>query len=171
MKELAARLRNLFAVGEFRRRYDDGSIQVETHNGRAVEGRQAFPYGFCARARGGKTFVICQGGNPDAFEIFPLQADDNVTPPDLNDGDAAIYTADGGYIIIRDSGGVEVKTKGKIYMGNDSTNILRLMCGLIDEIKGLITSGSAVSQAINAASQQKLDLYKKEFEALLTQEA
>ncbi|MDR0376564.1 MAG: hypothetical protein LBH70_02100, partial [Spirochaetaceae bacterium] len=117
IRELGAKLRNLFAAGEFQKRYADGDkkdfVQVRTHNGRVVEKREAFPYGFYAKAKNGRTFVFCQGGNPDGFEIFPVQAGDGVTPPELEEGDVAVYTGEGGYTIYREAGDVEIHAKGE----------------------------------------------------------
>jgi phage gp45-like len=109
IRELGAKPRNLFAAGEFQKRYADGDkkgfIQVRTHNGRVVKKKEAFPYGFCTKAKNGRTLVFCQGGNPDGFEIFPVQAGEGVTPPELEEGDAVLYTGDGGWIVLRDAGG------------------------------------------------------------------
>ncbi|MDR1353658.1 MAG: hypothetical protein LBK05_10295 [Treponema sp.] len=112
IRELAAKLRNLFVTGEFQKRYADGKIQVKTRNARVIEKREAFPYGFYAKAKNGKAFVICQGGNLDGFEIFPLCPGGGVTPPELEEGDAALYTASGGRVICRNSGTVELSGTG-----------------------------------------------------------
>ena len=93
---------------KFQKRYDDGKIQVKTHNVRVIEKKEAFPYGFYAKAKGGKVFVLCQGGNQDGVEILPLRAGDDVTPPELEEGDAALYTASGGWIVCRENGTVEL---------------------------------------------------------------
>jgi len=105
---LAARLRNIFVVGEFQKRYKDGKIQVKTHNNRVVEKKEAFPYGFYAKAKSGKAFIFCQGGNMDGFEIFPVQPGDGVTPPELEEGDVTVYTKEGGCIICREKGDIEI---------------------------------------------------------------
>jgi phage gp45-like len=112
IRELAAKLRNLFTVGEFQKRYTGGKIQIKTRNARVIEKKESFPYGFYAKAKNGKAFVICQGGNLDGFEIFPLCPGDDVTPPELEEGDAALYTASGGWVICRDSGTVELSGTG-----------------------------------------------------------
>jgi len=52
--------------------------------------------------------VLCQGGNFDAFEILPIITADDVTPPALEEGDTAIYTKDGGFVICRNNGTVEL---------------------------------------------------------------
>jgi phage gp45-like len=121
LRELGAKLRSLFTVGEFQKRYKDGDkkdqIQVKTHNNRVVEKKEAFPYGFYAKAKGGKTLVFCQGGNPDGFEIFPVQPGDDITLPELEEGDAALYTAEGGCVILREAGDVEItNTDGDLWI-------------------------------------------------------
>jgi phage gp45-like len=182
IRELAAKLRNLFVIGDFQKRYDDGKIQVKTHNNNVLEKKEAFPYGFYAKAKKGRTFVLCQGGNLDGFEIFPVQPDDKIEPPELEDGDTALYTGEGSWIILREAGGVEINAKesgnitiisedGKFYLGNNATNICKLMIGLIDEIKAIVTSGTPPSHTVNNASQQKLEAYKNDFKQLLKESA
>ncbi|GHV76507.1 hypothetical protein AGMMS49942_13280 [Spirochaetia bacterium] len=181
IRELAAKLRNTFVSGEFQKRYTDGDkkdqIQVKTHNNRVVEKKEAFPYGFYAKAKNGRAFVFCQGGNLDGFEIFPVQPGDNVKPPELEEGDAAIYTGEGGWIVLREAGGIEINAKasgnvtaiaenGKFYFGNGSKNICELFVGLIDEIKAIVTSGGPPSHTINPATQQKLEAYKDQIKSL-----
>ena len=108
IRELGVKVRNSFAVGEFQKRHDDGRIQVKTHDNRIVEKEEAFPYGFYAKAKSGRAFVFCQGGNLDGFEIFPVQPGDGVTPPELEEGDAALYTGEGSKIVLREAGDVEI---------------------------------------------------------------
>ncbi|MDR2096736.1 MAG: hypothetical protein LBP76_14635 [Treponema sp.] len=111
LRELGAKLRNIFVVSEFQKRYEDGRIQVKTHHNRVVEQKEAFPYGFYAKATSGKSFLLCPGGNLDGVEIFPVQPGDGITPPELEAGDAALYTGNGGRIIVRDTGDVEVTNR------------------------------------------------------------
>jgi hypothetical protein len=178
IRELGAKMRNLFVAGELRRRYADGKVQVETHNGRAVEKKEAFPYGFYAKAKSGRAFVFCQGGNLDSFEIFPVQPGDDVTPPSLEEGDAALYTGKGGWIVAREAGGVEIYAEasgaitiagkdGKFYFGNNAKNLCGILTGLIDEIIAIVTSGGPPSHTISPASQKKLELYKSQVKMLL----
>ncbi|MDR0451275.1 MAG: hypothetical protein LBH26_08420 [Treponema sp.] len=186
LKELGARLRNLFTVGEFQKRYTGGDekdfIQVKTHNGRVVEKKEAFPYGFYAKAKSGKAFVFCQGGNLDGFEIFPVLPGEGVTPPELEEGDVALYTGKGGCVVLREAGGIEINAKasgnitlvcedGKFYFGNGSKNICELLIGLIDEIKAIITTGSPASHTILPATQQKLEAYKNQVKNLFMESA
>jgi hypothetical protein len=182
VRELGARLRNLFVSGEFQKRYDDGRIQVKTHNNRVVEKKEAFPYGFYAKAKNGRTFVFCQGGNPDGLEIFPVLPGDDITPPELKDGDVALYTGEGSSIVLRESGAVEINAKssgditvickdGKFYFGNGKKNICELLAGLIDEIKAIVTFGSPASQTIDPGTQQKLEAYKTQIKNLFLERA
>ncbi|MDR1174849.1 MAG: hypothetical protein LBK83_05200 [Treponema sp.] len=129
IKQLAARIRNLFSLGEFRKRYGDGKIQVKTVFNRVVEKKEAFPYGFKAKAKKGTVLVLCQGGSFDGFEILPVL--DYEGGPDLEEGDAALYTESGGWVILRENGGIEAEAKsgpitaktkaGKILIGEDGS--------------------------------------------------
>jgi phage gp45-like len=181
LRELGARLRSLFSVGAFQKRYADGDkkdvIQVKTHNGRVVEKKESFPYGFCAKAKHGKAFIFCQGGNLDGFEIFPVLPGDGITPPELEEGDTAVYTGAGSWIVLREAGGIEINAKasgnitliceeGKCYVGNGSKNICELLNGLIDEIKAIVTTGSPTSHTILPATQQQLEAYKNQVKNL-----
>jgi phage gp45-like len=107
--KLSARIRNIFSVGELKKRYADGTIQVETAAGKVLEKKEAHPYGFFAKAKTGNVFVFCQGGNFDNFEFFPASAIGHV--PELKDGDAALYTQSGGWVICREDGSVELYGK------------------------------------------------------------
>jgi len=114
LKAIAAKLRNLFCLSDFQKRYGgDDRIQVKTHNGKVLEKNEAFPYGFYAKAKSGKALVFCQGGNFDNFEILPVLKDAPVFRPALEDGDAAIYTGEGSYIVLREKGGLEIYTRQK----------------------------------------------------------
>ena len=168
IRELGARLRNLFQPGEFRRRYADGRIQVQTHNGKVLEKAEAFPYGFYAKSKNGKAMVFCKGGDTGSFEIFPLLPGEGVTPPELQEGDVALYTASGRGVVLRDAGGIEINAKGgKFYFGNELTNMCNVLVGIIDEIKALVTSGSPASHTIMPASQVRLEAYKQQIRNLL----
>jgi phage gp45-like len=142
MKETAARLRNIFCISELQRR-DSGSgvVQVKTHNGKVLEKAEAFPYGFCAKAKSGRAVVFCQGGNYDSFEILPVMRSDDVALPELGEGDAALYTASGAYLICRESGGLELFGKnagGVVKAGELKTQLGKLAArvdGIIDALK------------------------------------
>jgi hypothetical protein len=91
LEQLAARVRNLFVSGALQKRYGDadgGAVQVKTHTGRVLEKKESFPYGFAAKAKGGRVLVFCQGGNFDRYEILPVLAGPETPPPELREGDA-----------------------------------------------------------------------------------
>jgi phage gp45-like len=112
IKAIAAKIRNLFTLSDFQKRYsDDDRIQIKTHNGKVLEKNEAFPYGFYAKAKSGKALVFCQGGNFDNFEILPVLKDAPVFRPKLEDGDAAVYTGEGSYIVLREKGDLEIYTR------------------------------------------------------------
>jgi phage gp45-like len=130
--------------------------------------------------------VFCQGGNYNDFEILPVLKADGVAAPELEPGDAALYTENGGRVIVRESGDAEITAKGavlvktekgtitvkkdgKIYLGNEQADICVLFAGLIDEIKGIVTSGSPASQTVNPATQQKLEAYKNKVKELFAE--
>jgi len=110
LKQISARLRNIVTLGDLKKRYSDGRIQISTAFSKVLEGKEAFPYGFKAKAKKGKLLVLCQGGNFDAFEFLPVIDTDG--GPSLNEGDAALYTTSGGWIVCRENGSVELMGKG-----------------------------------------------------------
>ena len=129
IKELAAKIRNLCCLSDFQKRYDDDDrIQVKTHNGKVLEKNEAFPYGFYAKAKSGKAIVFCQGGNFDHFEILPVLRDGPVFRPKLEDGDAALYTGEGSYIVLRENGDWELYTrkKGSVKIFCDGSSIEKI---------------------------------------------
>ena len=120
-ENLSARLRNLFTVGEIKLRYHDGKIQVVTDGSEVVERKIAHPYGFKAKAKKGTVFILCRGGNFDSSELLPVVDYDG--GPELADGDTALYTASGGWIVCRDDGTVEL-------FGKDFGGVVK-----VDELK------------------------------------
>jgi phage gp45-like len=180
IRDLAAKLRNLFCVSELQKRYNDGVVQVKTHNGKVLEKRESFPYGFYAKGKNGKAIVFCQGGNYNDFEIMPVLKADDISAPELQEGDAALYTGEGCCVIVRDTGDVEVLAAGNgkikviakdgtLFFANNKTNSCKILLDLIDEIKGLITTGAPTAHTINTASQQKLDAYKNKVKELYSE--
>jgi phage gp45-like len=139
VKQLACRLRNLFSPGEFQKRYPDGTLQVKTIFGRVIEKKEAFPYGFKAKAKKGNALVFCQGGNFDSFEILPIL--DYEGGPELQEGDAALYTENGGWIIARQNGTIELYGAdygGVIKVGELKTQLDKLTArvdGIISALK------------------------------------
>jgi len=146
IRELGAGLRNLFVPGEFQKRCDDGKVRVKTHNNMVVEKKEVFPYGFYAKAKSGRAFIFCQAGNFDGFEIFPVQPGDDITPPELEEGDAALYTENGGRIIARENGTVELfgtDAGGVVKAAELKTQLDKLTArvdGIIDALKNSATA-------------------------------
>jgi len=139
IKAIAAKLRNLFTLSDFQKRYGgDDRIQVKTHNGKVLEKNEAFPYGFYAKAKSGKALVFCQGGNFDNFEILPVLKDAPVFRPALEDGDAAIYTGEGSYIVLREKGDLEIYTrqKGDIKVNCTGNGVIAVDGNCLCTIKG-----------------------------------
>jgi phage gp45-like len=158
IKLLAARLRNLFCVGDFQKRNDDGGIQVKTHNGRVLDKREAFPYGFIAKAKSGRALVFCQGGNVDGFEILPLLKDTALTPPELEEGDAALYTGNGGWVIVREGGAVELygKDAGGLVKVEELQLQLGRMTARIDGIINALANSTTAAQDGGAAYKTQI---------------
>lgn len=146
LRELGARLRNLFVTGEFQKRYDDGTIQVRTHNGRVLEKKEAFPYGFKAKAKTGKVLVLCQGGNFDGVEVLPVL--EYSGGPELEEGDAAVYAASGGWVTAREKGTVELY--GDDYGGVIKARELRdQLAALTARLDGVIGALKNAPTAVN----------------------
>jgi phage gp45-like len=155
LAQLSARIKNIFTVGDFRRRYTDGKIQVKTVFNRVLEKKECFPYGFKARAKKGRVLVLCQGGNFDGFEILPvLESGDG---PQLNDGDAALYTGSGGWVICRENGSVEINGNGNggvVKVQELQTQLSKLTArvdAIIDALKNSSTTSHDGGAAYKAA--------------------
>ncbi|MDR1836605.1 MAG: hypothetical protein LBQ89_02995 [Treponema sp.] len=146
IKQLNARISNLFSLADLQKRYDDGKVQVKTFSGKVMEQRESFPYGFSAKAKTGKALVFCPGGNFNSFVIMPVAAGDDVCPPELKDGDAALYTESGGWIIAREDGTVELfgKNAGGIVKAKELKSQLDKLTarvdGIIDALKNSQTA-------------------------------
>jgi len=148
---LAARIKNIFSLGKFVKRYDDNRIQAETVFSRAVEKKEAFPYGFKAKAREGEVFVLCQGGNFDSVEVLPVI--DYEGGPELEPGDAALYTKNGGWIIARDGGSIELygTDSGGVVKVRELQNQLAVVTARIDGIINALKNSTTGTQDGGAA--------------------
>jgi len=157
VKEIISKIRNLFCKSDFQKRYnDDDRIQVKTHNGKVLEKNEAFPYGFYAKAKAGKALVFCQGGNFDNFEILPIMKDDPVFRPKLEDGDAALYTGEGSYVVLREGGDLEIYTRkqGDIKVNCTGKAIINIDGNCDCEVKG----DYAIKAKTFKVSAQRIDL-------------
>jgi phage gp45-like len=147
-KQLAAKIRNLFSIGDFQKRYGDGKLQIKTLAGRVMEKKEAFPYGFYAKAKKGKVFVLCPGGNLDGFEILPVIAGSDIAPPELEEGDVALYTESGGWIVARETGTVELfgKDLGGVIKGAELKNQLNKLTARVDGIMDALKNSATAAQ-------------------------
>ncbi|MDR0322364.1 MAG: hypothetical protein LBI28_12755 [Treponema sp.] len=158
LKQLSAKVRNLFSLGIFQKRYDDGKLQIKTLSGRVLEKKEAFPYGFTAKAKNGKVLVLCQGGNFDGFEIMPVVADNAVEPPELEEGDAALYTESGGWIITREDGTVELfgTDAGGVVKAAELENQLNKLSARVDGIMDALKNAQTAAQDGGAAYKAQI---------------
>jgi len=164
IKQLIAKVRNLFSLADFQKRYDDdGKVQVKTFSGRVLENKEHFPYGFTAKAKNGKALVFCPGGNFNGFVIMPFAADDNVCPPKLEEGDAALYTAGGGFVITRENGTVELfgQDAGGIVKAKELKSQLDKLTARVDGIIDALKNSQTAAQDGGAT-------YKAQIAAVLT---
>jgi len=146
LRVLSSNVRNVFSVASFDKRHNDGKIQIKTVSGRILKMKEAFPYGFTAKAKNGKAFVLCQGGDFNSFDIMPLIADENIKLPELKDGDASLYTGNGGWIAARENGTVELfgKDAGGIVKAKELESQLNKLSarvdGIINALKNSVTA-------------------------------
>jgi hypothetical protein len=161
-KQLAAKVRNLFSIGTFVKRAGDGKVQATTLSNRTLEKREAFPYGFIAKAKSGRVFVLCQGGDFNGYEILPLLAADDIELPELDEEDAALYAVG--------KGNVKLLCKdGLFYIGNAKKDICALLLELVDQIKGIATAGSPAAHTVSPAAQQQLESFKEQIKKLFAE--
>jgi hypothetical protein len=65
-------------------------------------------------------------------------------------------------------GDAVVKAGGKVYIGNNSTDMLELYEGLIDEIEALQTFGSATNHTVNPLSKLRFEQHRMKARSLFT---
>ena len=148
IEQLSVKIRNIFSTGFFQKRFDNGEIQIKTASGRILKKKEAFPYGFVAKAKSGKAFVLCQGGDFTGFEIMPIVADEKIKLPELKDGDTALYTESGGWIVARENGTIELfgTDAGGLIKGAELKSQLEKMSVLLDGVINALRNSSTASQ-------------------------
>jgi phage gp45-like len=156
LRQISARVRNLFSIADFQKRYDNGRLQVKTHSGRVLEKKEAFPYGFIAKAKTGKALIFCHGGNYDGFEILPLMADE--WPFELKEGDTALYTQKGGWIIARDDGALELygTDAGGVVKAAELKSQLNKLTARVDGIINALKNSQTAAQDGGAAYKAQI---------------
>lgn len=146
--EITSRIRNLFQPAQLVKRNDDGTVQVRTSYNRTIDNlSESFPYGFTAKAKKGDITLLCAGGNLDAVRILPAESVEGA--PALNDGDVAVYSSGGSFIVCRDDGTVEANgtENGGVIVAPELKKQLAVMTARID----------AVYMALKASPTAKMD--------------
>jgi bacteriophage Mu gp45 protein len=145
--DIAAKIRNIFMPGEFSKRNDDGTLQVTTAYGRVIDGVEpVYPYGFCAKAEKGTVTILCAGGNLDAVRVLPVE--DSEYAPELKDGDTAIYTSGGSFVICRKDGTVEVNgtQNGGVVKASELKNQLSVLTARVDALYNALKNAPTAAQ-------------------------
>lgn len=155
--ELAAKIRNIFMPAEFVKRNDDGSVQVKTDYNRVIDNtKESFPYGFVTKAKAGKVTVLCAGGNLDGVRILPVEDSENA--PELEDGDVALYSEGGVYVLL--------KADGKIEITNGEQSLNQLLLDLTDALIQFKTFGSSTAQQTDPSSVLSLQEWQQNWKKL-----
>lgn len=165
MSDLAAKIRNLFTTGKITRRDSNGKIQGTTRYGRTIEGKEFFPYGFYARAKEGTVLFFFEGGDVRSPVMLPISSVDGA--PELEEGDAALWTKGGGWVIVRSSGAVELF--GKNYGGLIKIEELKTQLQKNNEI--LTALLSAVEVPVNEPGNGAPSVFQTALKAALTGKA
>lgn len=150
--DIAARIRNIFMPGELVRRNDDGSVRIQSAYGRVIDNaKEAFPYGFAARAEKGAVTILCAGGNLDAVRVLPVADAENA--PELKDGDAAVYTSGGSSVVCRKDGTVEINgtQNGGIVKAAELKKQLAALTARVDELYSALRDSPTAAQDGGAA--------------------
>jgi phage gp45-like len=156
LQALAAKLRNLFVTGELTRR-DGARVQGTTRFGRVVDGREMHPYGFAARAKKGTVLFFFEGGDTCAPTILYVSSVEGI--PDLEDGDSALWTEDGGCVVARNDGSIELngKSMGGLTKTRELKTQLEKNSGILQALLSVLNSapipepGSGSPSALQAA--------------------
>ena len=145
--DIAAKIRNIFMPGEFSKRNDDGTLQVTTAYGRVIDSVEpSYPYGFCAKAEKGKVTVLCAGGNLDAVRVFPIE--DCEDAPNLENGDVAVYTSGGSFVICRKDVTVELNgtQNGGVVKASELKNQLSVLTARVDALYNALKNAPTAAQ-------------------------
>lgn len=131
-----AAIRNLVVLGSQTKR-EGQEIEATTRFGRVVplgKARELLPYGFASRAKKGTVLVLFEGGDVRSPVLLPTS--DQAGAPDLEEGDSAIWTTSGGWVVVRQSGSVEL-------FGTSAGGVVKAK-----ELKAQLDKTNAVVQAL-----------------------
>ena len=143
--DIYAKIRNIFNLGELKSRKDT-AVTAQTEFGRTIEARELFPYGFFAKAVAGKAIVLSQGGNAASFVLLPVCSSDGA--PELEDGDAVLWSKDGGFIIARADKTVELNgtQNGGLVKAQELKKQLAVLTARVDGIINALKSAPTAAQ-------------------------
>lgn len=136
----------------------DAGVHAET---REVWG----PPGLWSMPPDGTEGIRVPVGGSDRFGVIMATHHYKTPRPTLAKGETAIgsTSADGATL----KASARFYADGKVALGNSTKDLLTLLNGLIDQIKAIVTVGSATTQTVNPASQAALEAYKAQLSALL----
>lgn len=145
VSDIYAKIRNLFNLGEFKSR-NDKSVTAQTEFGRTIEAEELFPYGFFAKGTQGKAVVLSQGGNPAAYVLLPVCSSDGA--PELKDGDAVLWSKDGGFVIVRTDKTVELNgtQNGGVVKAAELKKQLAVLTARVDGIINALKTAPTAAQ-------------------------
>lgn len=145
VSDIYAKIRNLFNLGALKSR-NDKTVTVETSFARTVEAKELFPYGFFAKGTEGKAVVLSQGGNPAAYVLLPVCSSDGA--PELKDGDAVLWSKDGGFVIVRADKTVELNgtQNGGVVKAAELKKQLAILTARVDGIINALKTAPTAAQ-------------------------
>ena len=148
--DIYAKIRNIFNLGAFKNR-NDKTITAQTEFGRIIEAEELFPYGFFAKATEGKAVVLSQGGNPAAYVLLPVCSSDGA--PELKDGEAVLWSKDGGFVIVRADKTVELNgtQNGGVVKAAELKKQLAVLTARVDGIINALKTSPTAAQDGGAA--------------------
>lgn len=162
MGDIASKIRNIFQPAEFVKRNDDDTLQIQTAYNRTIDNVEpSYPYGFAAKATKGKITVLCAGGNLDAVRVLPVE--DMEDAPELEDGDVALYSEGGSYVICRADGTIDIMN------GEQSLN--QLMLDLTDILKKFGVFGSSTAQKTDPSTVQGITQWENNWKKLFKEQS
>ncbi len=145
LQGIYSKIRNLFNLAALKSR-DGNTVSVETSFGRTIEAEEFFPYGFFAKATEGKAIVFNQGGNAASFVLLPVCSSDGA--PELKDGDAVLWSKDGGFVVVRADKTVELNgtQNGGVVKAQELKKQLAILTARVDGIINALKTAPTAAQ-------------------------
>lgn len=123
------------------------------------------PAGLWSMTPDGTTGVRLSVGGSDRYGVVIGTHHYKTPRPTLTKGETSIGSTNAAGTSLMAS--ARFYADGKVSVSNATKDLLTLLNGLIDNIKAIVTVGSAATQTVNPASQAALEAYKAQFAALL----